>query len=161
MIDFPLPNGHYYGPRSFDLKAHDGSASVDDAVNIGTWQRQYSLIVDRDQPITCRFDGPTQRAVVAVQISAGLDVTATLDAPTWKAVFSSDTSGGVLTAPGATLADEQEPEVVKPTPEPLEASEAVEAVEDAGEATPVASQAPANTPKDLARRGPGRPRVRL
>jgi peptidoglycan hydrolase-like protein with peptidoglycan-binding domain len=100
MTACPLPQGHYYGPNTGDLKSHDGSDHPADEFNIRLWQRAYALAYDRDQPITGRFDGPTQRAAVKIQRSLGLDVTAMLDAPTWEALFKpSETAVEAPTAP--------------------------------------------------------------
>jgi hypothetical protein len=86
-LSFPLPHGHYFGLNPFDVRCHTGDDNWVDEARIKAWQRKYSLTWDRAQPATGRFDGPTQRAVVAVQRKLGLPVSAVLDEDTWRAVF--------------------------------------------------------------------------
>lgn len=86
-MKFPLPQGHMFGlSLSGDLRVHDGS-NFRDGEALAEWQRQVNLTVDRDQPVTFRFDGPTQRNAVRLQLAHGLSATAFVDEATWKAAF--------------------------------------------------------------------------
>jgi hypothetical protein len=86
-VKFPLPAGHKFAVNPWSIQVHDGSETLHDEKCLRLWQRQYALTWDRSQPITGRFDGPTQRAVVAVQRKMGLTITAELDQATWDATF--------------------------------------------------------------------------
>lgn len=107
---FPLPSGHRYGANPYDLAVHDGSEYGNDAHWLSLWQREYSFY-DRDLHVSGKFDGPTQRACIAVQVTCELTITSELDAPTWDALYS-----GRFKALRATLTPEQAPPVVRTTP---------------------------------------------
>lgn len=140
---FPLPTGHKFGYNTTDLRFHDGS-NLFEAEHLAEWQRKYAFTVDRDQPITGRYDGPTQRAVVRVQREHGILVSGNLDEDTWDALFA---------APVPIVAEVPETALGSPQ-EPVEASGVVLDTPDAPEpqeAPQPAVEAPAT------RRGPGRP----
>jgi hypothetical protein len=84
---FPLPVGHVFGYRPNSLQWHDGSDLGADTFYLTHWQTRYQRTVDKEGVITGRFDGPTQRACIAVQQAHGLPVTAVLDEATWDALY--------------------------------------------------------------------------
>jgi hypothetical protein len=118
-VKFPLDVGHFFGLNPFDVRCHTGEDNWVDEARIKAWQRAYCLKVDRDQPVTGRFDGPTQRAVVRLQRSKGLPMTAVLDEDTWRALFE---------VPNATLSHAHD---VAPTGVPLAQKDAPEGVSGA------------------------------
>ena len=107
-MQFPLSTGHRFGLNPFDIRFHTGDDSYDDEAALKYWQRQYQLRWDRTHPVTGRFDGPTQRAVTAVQHAYNLTVNAELDEETWDAG---------LRGPKSTESPEHDVPVPSPTPD--------------------------------------------
>lgn len=87
-MDFPLPAGHVFGPSPQLPQQHQGDENLNLFNAMVEWQRAYNLRVDRDLPITGKFDGPTQRACTTLQRELGLPMTGVLDADTWAAVWT-------------------------------------------------------------------------
>lgn len=121
-MKFPLPAGHTFGVANpYQIQVHDGSEAVEHTLAIRDWQLRYKAEWDRDQPVTGRFDGPTQRACIAVQRARGLNYSQVLDADTWDAVFS-----GGAPSPELFSKTEPAPEVNAPADSPSESTESPE-----------------------------------
>lgn len=91
---FPLPAGHVFGVRPGDLQTHDGR-DFSDARQLATWQRAYRARWDSSfSSDSGRFDGPTQRAVLAVQRVLGVPCTLLLGESEWRAVW--EQTGGPI-----------------------------------------------------------------
>jgi peptidoglycan hydrolase-like protein with peptidoglycan-binding domain len=90
---FPLPSGHVFGLNPNSVQYHDGSDLGADTFYLTHWQSHYQRKWDREGVITGRFDGPTQRAALAVQKAGGLPLTGVVDAETWDAVFQPSRPG--------------------------------------------------------------------
>lgn len=87
---FPLPMGHMFGVSlSGDLRFHDPRYNIREAAYLRDWQTRYRSMWWSGLDVTGRYDGPTQRAAVAVQKAASLPVTGWVDWATWDAVWTS------------------------------------------------------------------------
>jgi peptidoglycan hydrolase-like protein with peptidoglycan-binding domain len=113
-LKFPLPQGHFFGLNPFDVRSHTGNDNWADENNLKHWQRQYQMRWDRAGVVTGRFDGPTQRAAVAIQRDRGLPLTGVLDEDTWRAG---------LAGPRSTQSPDHDVPVPSPTPDVREAPE--------------------------------------
>jgi len=100
-VKFPLPLGHAFGHNPYDLQMHDGSDHVGDSHWLTQWQQRY-LFEDREMVITGRFDGPTQRAAIAVQRSRRLPITAVVDKATWDALWATESAQNAPAVPEGT-----------------------------------------------------------
>lgn len=114
-MKFPLGAGHVFGvANSYQVTVHDGSEDISHEMGLRDWQSRYKRDWDRDQPVTGRFDGPTQRACISVQRARGLNYSQVLDADTWSAVFNP-----APPAPEAPESPVEESGTLPPTPEPV------------------------------------------
>lgn len=107
--NFPLPDGHYFGPSHGDLRSHPGDV-YRDQVHLWHWQRQYHRHLDRDMPVTGTYGGPTQRAALDVQRRRGLPLTGAVDHDTWDALWSLTAAAPTADAPEAPRGRQSPPE---------------------------------------------------
>lgn len=85
---WPLPVGHRYGPQGFDLRNHNGHASIVDSAALQAWQNAYRHRIKRCDLPPGYYDAVTQKAAIHVQELAGLPRTGLIDQDTWAAVFT-------------------------------------------------------------------------
>jgi hypothetical protein len=81
-----------------------------DAHALTLWQQRYLLREDREMVVTGRFDGPTQRAAIALQRKLGLPITALVDNATWDALWATETAENAPGIPDTTPKAQRGPE---------------------------------------------------
>lgn len=126
-MKFPLEAGHVFGVANpYRVTVHDGTEAVEHELGLRDWQMRYQREWDRDQPITGRFDGPTQRACMRVQRERGLVPSNVLDRDTWDAVFSFTERAPEVNKPAESPADGSDtlPVVTEPVKPPTATLEA-------------------------------------
>jgi peptidoglycan hydrolase-like protein with peptidoglycan-binding domain len=83
---FPLPAGHWFGPKSVNPRNHSGFYSAKDRARLIVWQKQ---MVRRGHTIDCdgRFGDQSKRAAVKLQTKLGLKADGLVGAYTWRAAW--------------------------------------------------------------------------
>lgn len=89
---FPLPKGHYFGPKAGPAKSHSGFYSATDRANLRTWQarmRKRGWKIDVDG-----LYGPATKSVAQrFQKSKGLPDTGGIGVRTWDAAWTEPITG--------------------------------------------------------------------
>lgn len=84
--EFPLPNGHYFGPKSGPASSHSGYYSARDRAGLRTWQAQM-----RKRGWTIDVDGlygpNTAKVATQFQREKGLAADGLIGARTWNAAW--------------------------------------------------------------------------
>ena len=84
MYPWPLPEGHAYGPG---VKHHHGS-DVLERIALTALQRRMREHWRSNIHPTGRYDGQTQKALAAFQLSIGEDPTGILDEYLWRILWA-------------------------------------------------------------------------
>ena len=88
MHPYPLPVGHVFGPRSyFDLQHHTGIDDAGHYIGMMAWQARYNKVFRQNIPISGRYDGPTQGAIINAQNHYRIPCSGCLDRELWELLW--------------------------------------------------------------------------
>lgn len=146
-MKFPLPAGHKFGPKSTDLRVHDGRSGIVDSHALTQLQHHLMLHWGGQTPSGV-FDAGTQRLACEIQRVSGKPISGYLDEETWLAALSRGV--GPETALRSTETDERDEGVPSPTIAPEEPVEV--------EVTELAQSSPTMGDTRVTTRVVGRPR---
>lgn len=85
---FPLPPGHWFGPRSEDHRNHSGFFSEVDAAGVRQYQERMKVRGWTRMPVTGRFDDTTYDQTKKFQQEKHLTVDGAVGVDTWNAAWT-------------------------------------------------------------------------